>query len=101
MEAALLGRTEGEAFSVTLPAAQAYGDRNPDLLQWVAHQVVEQHSAPDAQLAPGDVVEFVAPNGGRYAGVFKQVAAEGVLFDFNHPLAGADLRLDIELLGVL
>lgn len=101
MESALLGRAEGEAFSATLPAAQAYGERNPELLQWVAHRVVEQHAAPDAQLAPGDVVEFVAPNGGRYAGVLKQSGPEGVLFDFNHPLAGADLRLDVELMGVL
>lgn len=101
LEAALLGKTEGSAFSVTLPAVQAYGERNPELLQWVTHQVVEQNSAPDAQLAPGDVVEFVAPNGGRYAGVLKQSGPEGVLFDFNHPLAGADLRLDVELMGVL
>lgn len=101
MEAVLLGRAEGESFSATLPAAQAYGERNPELLQWLAHHVVEQYAAPDAQLGPGDVVEFVAPNGGRYAGVFKQSEPAGVLFDFNHPLAGADLRLDVELLGVL
>ena len=101
MEAVLLGHAEGDVFSVTLPAAQAYGERNPELLQWLAHQVVEQYADPDAQLAPGDIVEFVAPNGGRYAGVFKQSEAAGVLFDFNHPLAGADLQLDVELLGVL
>jgi FKBP-type peptidyl-prolyl cis-trans isomerase SlpA len=101
LEAALLGRAEGETFSVTLPAAQAYGQRNPELLQWVAHKVVEQYADPGAQLAPGDIVEFVAPNGGRYAGVYKQSEAAGVLFDFNHPLAGADVRLDVELLGVL
>lgn len=101
LESVLLGHREGEAFSVTLPAAQAYGERNPELLQWISHQVVAEHSAPDAQLQPGDVVEFVAPNGGRYAGVYKQVEPAGVLFDFNHPLAGADLKLDVELLGVL
>ncbi|HUG58744.1 MAG TPA: FKBP-type peptidyl-prolyl cis-trans isomerase, partial [Candidimonas sp.] len=30
MEAALLGHAEGERFSFDLPAAQAYGERNPE-----------------------------------------------------------------------
>ena len=33
MEEALIGRQEGSRFSVTLTPAQAYGDRNPDLVQ--------------------------------------------------------------------
>jgi len=101
MEACLLGRREDEAFSVTLAAEEAYGARNPELLQWVSHRVLQQHAPADAPLAPGDVVTFTAPNGGHYTGVFKQVTNEGALFDFNHPLAGADLQLDVQLLGVL
>jgi len=101
LEACLLGRREGEAFSVTLPAEQAYGARNPDLLQWISHQVLRQHAAPDADLSPGDVVTFTSPERGQYTGVFKQLSEAGALFDFNHPLAGVDLQLDAHILGVL
>lgn len=101
MEEALLGREEGARFSIDLSAAQAYGDRNPDLLQWVSRGMLEQHADPGSAFAPGDMVEFSAPNGGRYSGVLKQWRDDAALFDFNHPLAGADLRIDVSLLGVL
>jgi FKBP-type peptidyl-prolyl cis-trans isomerase SlpA len=47
------------------------------------------------------MVEFTAPNGGRYSGILKEIANDSALFDFNHPLAGLTLRVDIDLLGVL
>jgi len=39
MEAPLLGRAQGESFSFEVPAAQAYGARNPQLLQKVQDQI--------------------------------------------------------------
>ncbi|MFT0851083.1 FKBP-type peptidyl-prolyl cis-trans isomerase [Achromobacter sp. F4_2707] len=101
LEAALVGRAEGERFTFEVPAAQAYGDRNPELLQWVARSMIEAEAADPADFAPGEVVEFTAPNGGRYSGVLKELDAERALFDFNHPLAGIDLRVEVSLLGVL
>lgn len=101
MEAALMGHSEGERFSIDLPAVQAYGDRNPELVQRVSRAVLDEHAAPDAGFTPGDMVEFSAPNGGRYSGILKQLDQESALFDFNHPLAGADLRIEVSLLGVM
>lgn len=101
MEQALVGHHEGERFSFTLPAVQAYGDRNPELLQWVTRKMMQQHADPDTQFEPGDMVDFQAPNGARYSGVLKQLDEDRALFDFNHPLAGIDLRIDVSLLGVL
>lgn len=101
MEAALVGREEGTEFVLELPAAQAYGDRNPDLIQRVSRTMLEAHSEPGVQYEPGDIVEFAAPNGGRYSGICKQWDGDSAIFDFNHPLAGADLRIDVKLLGVL
>jgi len=101
LEAALLGHAEGERFSVTLEPAQAYGDRNPDLIQRVTRAMLAEHAGADATFEPGDLVEFAAPNGGRYSGVLKEIDDESALFDFNHPLAGVSLRLDVALLGVL
>lgn len=101
MEEALLGREDGTQFSIDLPAAQAYGERNPELLQRVSLDLLAQHAESGVQFQPGDMVEFSAPNGGRYSGVMKELGDTWALFDFNHPLAGADLRVDVALLGVL
>lgn len=101
METPLIGHPEGDCFSFTLAPAQAYGDRNPDLIQRVSRAMMDQHAGEDAEFTPGDMVEFTAPNGGRYSGVLKEYDEESALFDFNHPLAGLTLRVDIDLLGVL
>ncbi len=101
MEEALLDHSEGERFSFDLPAAQAYGDRNPELVQRVTRAMMAQNADPESQFEAGDMVEFSAPNGGRYSGVLKEINDDTALFDFNHPLAGADLHIEVSLLGVL
>lgn len=101
MEQALLGRQEGERFSFELAPADAYGERNPELLQRVTRAMLDEHAGADADFQPGDLVEFQAPNGGRYSGVFKEWGDGWALFDFNHPLAGVPLRVDVAILGVL
>jgi FKBP-type peptidyl-prolyl cis-trans isomerase SlpA len=100
LEEALLGHAEGEHFTFEVPAAQAYGDRNPELVQWVTREMLDAETA-GAQLTPGEIIEFTAPNGLRYSGVLKEYDGERALFDFNHPLAGTDLRVEVSLLGVL
>ena len=101
MEAPLLGHPEGDCFSYTLAPQAAYGERNPELLQRVSRAMLAEHAGADAGFTPGDMVEFTAPNGGRYSGILKELATDSALFDFNHPLAGITLRVDVDLLGVL
>ncbi|WP_415834379.1 FKBP-type peptidyl-prolyl cis-trans isomerase [Kerstersia similis] len=101
LEEALLGHREGDKFSFTVAPAQAYGDRNPELVQAVTRAMLEEHAGPDASFTPGDMVEFTAPNGLRYSGVLKSVNEDHAVFDFNHPLAGIALTVDVAILGVL
>ena len=101
MEAPLIGHPEGDCFSYTLDPVDAYGARNPELIQRVTRAMLNEHAEPDTAFTPGDMVEFSAPNGGRYSGVLKEINDDTALFDFNHPLAGLTLRVDIHLLGVL
>lgn len=101
MEAVLIGQAEGTKASFELPPSQAYGERNPELVQKVSRKMLAENAGPDATFDAGDMVEFTAPNGGRYAGVFKSWQGDHAIFDFNHPLAGAALRLDVAILGVL
>src|SRR5690625_417911 len=101
MEARLVGLREGDQLEFDLSAAQAYGERNPELIQKVSKDLISQYADPEAYFQPGDMVEFVAPYGGRYSGVLKEYGDTWALFDFNHPLAGHDLRVEVYMLGVM
>lgn len=101
LEAPLLGRSEGESFSYRLPAEQAFGLRNPELVQAVTRAMLSAHAGENATFAENDLVEFTAPNGGKFSGLFKGFEGDNAIFDFNHPLAGVDLQVQVDLIGVL
>ena len=102
MEACLIGLPEGARESFELNAGAAFGERNPGMLQRVKLALLHEIGDPDAQYSVGDVVQFPTPDGqGAYAGVVREVGADWLLFDFNHPLAGQSVRLDVHVIGVL
>ena len=103
MEQRLIGLREGERAHFELPAGEAFGERNPDMQQWVARKLLNDFGDPDEQYQAGDVVQFPTPDGlGQYAGAVVQVRADGaVLFDFNHPLAGQPVSFEVHIIGVL
>jgi FKBP-type peptidyl-prolyl cis-trans isomerase SlpA len=101
LEQCLVGLHEGDAATFELEPEQAFGPRNPGLLQRVSRAMLEQHGEKGASYQPGDLLDFAAPDGGRYAGVVKEVDEGGALLDFNHPLAGQPIRFEVRILGVL
>ena len=104
IEQRLLGLAEGTRTTFELAAGEAFGERNPELLQWVARKLLNELGDPDEKYSVGDVVQFPTPDGlGQYAGAVQQVKEVGdaVLFDFNHPLAGRPVRFEVQLIGVL
>ena len=102
MEARLLGLPEGAHTSFELDAGEAFGARNPELLQRVKRSLLNELGDPDEQYHVGDVVQFPTPDGqGAYAGVVRQIEGDALLFDFNHPLAGRPVIFEVQLIGVL
>ena len=102
MEQRLIGLAEGEHRTFALAPGEAFGERNPDMLQRVARSELQQMGDPDEDYAPGDVLRFPTPDGqGEFAGVVMESDAEGVLLDFNHPLAGAPLTFEVHVIGIL
>ena len=104
IEQRLIGLPEGTRTSFSLPAGEAFGERNPDLLQWVARKLLNELGDPHEQYLVGDVVQFPTPDGmGQYAGAVQQIRADGdaVQFDFNHPLAGQPVLFEVQVIGVL
>ncbi len=103
VEACLIGMEEGTRRTFELPAGAAFGERNPEMQQWLARKVLTQMGDPKEEYTIGDVVQFPTPDDqGQFAGVVLQVAeGRGVLFDFNHPLAGQPVTFEVQLIGIL
>ena len=102
MEARLLGLPEGARCSFELAAGEAFGDRNPELLQRVKRSLLNELGDPDERYSVGDVVQFPTPDGaGTYAGVLREIDGDVLVFDFNHPLAGRPVAFEVQLIGVL
>ena len=104
IEQRLIGLPEGTQSTFELPAGTAFGERNADLMQWVARKLLNELGDPDEAYKVGDVVQFPTPDGaGQYAGSVVQVktAGDAVQFDFNHPLAGQPVTFEVQVIGVL
>jgi FKBP-type peptidyl-prolyl cis-trans isomerase SlpA len=102
MERRLVGLPEGTRQTFELAAGEAFGERNPELLQRVKLALLHELGDPDAEYGVGDVVQFPTPDGGgAYAGLVREVGADWLLFDFNHPLAGQAVKFEVHVLGVL
>ncbi len=94
LEKALEGMTVGQRKQVLVPAAQAYGELNPDL-----HFSVDRAAFGDLDPQPGMMVQL---HGGDQHTVARVTAVEAdeVHLDANHHLAGQDLNFDVEIAAV-
>ncbi|MDI9333369.1 MAG: FKBP-type peptidyl-prolyl cis-trans isomerase [Cytophagales bacterium] len=103
LEAHLLGLAEGSHETFAVPASSAaFGERNPDMVQWVARSLLKKLGDKDESYAVGDVVQFPTPDGqATYAGAVQAANDESVQFDFNHPLAGQAVLFEAKILGIL
>jgi FKBP-type peptidyl-prolyl cis-trans isomerase SlpA len=101
LEQALLGMTVGERRRIELAPEQAFGPRNPELLQRVSMKTLQENSNFGEEYSVGDLVEFNAPSGGRYAGILRELGDGWALFDFNHPLAGQPIVFEARIIGIL
>jgi FKBP-type peptidyl-prolyl cis-trans isomerase SlpA len=102
LERRLLGLAEGARQVFDVPAGEAFGERNPVLLQRVKRSLLDELGDPDQTYHVGDVVQFPTPDGqANYAGVVREVGEDWLLFDFNHPLAGRPVTFEVQLIGVL
>lgn len=90
---AVLGMSEGESKTVTLPPEEAYGERNDAL-----EQQVERSQLPEG-VQEGDQLRAV--QGDREIPVFvRKLDDENAVIDANHPLAGKALTFDLELVSI-
>jgi FKBP-type peptidyl-prolyl cis-trans isomerase SlyD len=94
LESALLKMKVGDKQLVNLTAEQGYGIYHED-------RVIEVERAQVAhlkELKVGDQLAASGPNGEPVVLTVKTLGFEKVSLDGNHPLAGVDLRFDVEMM---
>lgn len=96
LEKELVGLKAGDKKQVTVAAAEAYGEVNPELLIEIPKDRLQGDIDPQA----GMVLQMTASNGQPVAGVVKEVKEAVLLMDFNHPLAGQELNFDVTIVDV-
>ena len=103
IETRLIGLAEGAHEVFELTPDEAFGAYNIALKQEVSRELLLQGNPQVDGFAKGDFVEFAMPNGYRMSGVFMgwNLMGTGAWVDFNHPLAGKSLRLELKVIGVL
>ena len=94
LEKAMEGHEAGDKFSADVKAAEAYGEIQPNLTQ----RVPKKHFG-EQRLMPGMQV-VLNTNFGPRAVTIQKVGMSVVDVDLNHPMAGKDLRFDIEVVEV-
>lgn len=83
----------GETKKVHIPAADAYGERDEQLVQRIPKENV-----PDVDDLPvGQTVYMQAPGGQSFPVKVVEITDDDVVFDMNHEMAGKDLNFEITL----
>jgi FKBP-type peptidyl-prolyl cis-trans isomerase 2 len=95
LEQELLGLKVGDTKKISLRAEQAYG---PVVAE--AFREVDLEAVPEQYRFAGAVLGIQDPSGGVYPIRVHEVRQDKVVLDFNHPLAGQELRFDVKVIEV-
>ena len=100
LEKCVIGTAVGERRTFLLEPDQAFGKHNPQLLQRMPRTEIPASIGPNAPELHA-TIEFSAPSGQKFTGIVREMDAEAVLVDFNHPLAGRNVRFEVHIIGVM
>ena len=92
LEKRLIGLQKGQEAVIEVPAEEAYGQRNPELIQSLPREYFE-----GIELQKGLPLQMRTPEGQVIYLVVVDFDESGVTVDMNHPLAGRDLVFEIKI----
>ncbi len=95
LEIALIDHIAGDKFEVSVTAEQAYGERFDEYVQTVPKDLFSGIE----DLAMGSQLRATTDEGEQTV-IVIDVQDEEITVDGNHPLAGIDLKFDVEILEV-
>ena len=95
-EKAIIGLGVGESTTANIPSAEAYGDKNPEMIVNVEKSQLPEGMEPEV----GMQLQLNQPDGQAIPCQVTNVEGEKVTIDANHPLAGQDLTFNIEVVEI-
>lgn len=96
LDKAVAGMTVGDEKKVEIPAAEAYGDRDPQAMQQVPRDAIPEN----IDLQKGLQLQMQTPQGQVIPVTVTDISDEEVTLDANHQLAGQDLVFDVQLVEI-
>lgn len=96
LETALVGLPLGEYTRILLTPEYAFGMPDPSNV----HTMPRGRFPEDMRLEPQLVIEFDLPNGDAVPGTVTALTEDAVTVDFNHPLAGQNIQLIVQVLSL-
>ena len=95
-EQAVVGMAPGESKVERIPADQAYGQYQEEMVM----QIDREYMPPDFEPEIGQQLEIQRSSGEVISVVVTDISDAAVTLDANHPLAGMDLIFEIQLLEI-
>lgn len=101
LEKALQGLKAGDKYNVFVNAEEAFGPYDPEQVVELEKSIFEIDGKFDAEaIKVGEAIPMMTADGFRITGIVKEVGPEKVKMDFNHPLAGKNVRFKGSVLNV-
>jgi len=95
-DSAILDMEVGQKKTVTLKPEEAYGHRVDEAIRKFSKEVFPEGS----QLEKGQRVQGQSETGQPVTALVLEVEENEITLDLNHPLAGEELKFDIELVEI-
>jgi len=96
LERALYGMAVGQKKKVVVQPEDAYGELDSDAFQLIARDTFP----PEVELEVGMGLELHDDEGEIVEAYVAELHPDGVMLDFNHPLAGETLYFEVEVIGL-
>jgi peptidylprolyl isomerase len=90
------GMKPGEKKTINIPAEEAYGPLNPDMLM----DFPKERFPADMQMEIGMQLMMSDPSGQQFQVKINEIKDDVIVLDGNHPLAGEELIFDLELVEI-
>lgn len=95
-DAGVVGMKLNEEKTINIKAAEAYGERDEKMIQ----KVPKDFFPKEYKVVKGEKVMLRHQNGQPLQALIKEIVADGVLLDFNHPLAGKELIFKVKVVSI-
>jgi FKBP-type peptidyl-prolyl cis-trans isomerase 2 len=96
-EQAVIGMEPGQAMTVHVPAARAFGPYRDELVEMVHPDQFPQDVRPEV----GRQIQIPGQEGQPFVVRVTDVSEAAVTLDANHPLAGQDLIFEVRLVEIV